>query len=780
MPLFCAYSLLYPFTPLFIPFVNFCNNFIKNPKVFRKTAVIHAKGKSIRSQKMSIDVNLLKFLSTFKGDSIAEKLQNMEALEGNGDGTLLKQEFMDAVHENAQLIDINDWNGECTSQRDLIDKWWASLDTIQSSKKIEGTNGKFNEVNALSKTEIDQFTAKAGEIDWAAITAETRTDVNKSSIDDVKDKFTVDLKPLLEAKEHYTREVVKNLFASSYELAQLSTEDADRFNTAVMSAIENNYKSCLGADKSIDYDRLDVAILNDVTDSYFNNDQAMLDKMHREDISDLYNTRIEKIDSFDDPNYAGDVRAAASDCLTQIYDQYDSAYLDNIFDQVFGTHVIEEIEAKVKNDKIDDVRTEMDGLLDGLMNDENLAVKPHVDYQISVFPPANKQLYTGGEWSFVPEYSIVRTLGGRPKKQNIPAKDIKVEFVGDDLGAKWSRTDNTIKITAGDTTGDVKVKVTIVAPNGTTSSYEVTVTVKAKPVETVPPESGSDNVGDENNIGDGGDIAGLSDEEKRAAIISRFGELESSMWGNHSEIENGRVIRGDKYSDDSSHIWDNNFKSMYDRHDGIRLYYSCNESGGNWDKVCGELRVRLKEIVNYVATMMSGMLAEYGVANLTEYQIDQIVDKFMNNHKSTKCNSTGQLSDVSTNEMNSEAMIGLKTNTNCVYEAYETVGKASHMYVVDFADIVDAILDKAFAVQNDDEKEENSDDQTDDDISTAQVVGAFLNPIAGVDTIIDAINGGDTDYEWYENLYNPLAVIDTVSDAVTGAVEWVGSLFKGW
>lgn len=106
--------------------------------------------------------DLFNFLSHFRGDSAKEKLENLEETCGDGDGKLVRNEFRNAVRQNEDMIKAYGWNGERSNMDDLADIWFAKLDTIKSSSKVEGTyynnDGTLTEgeeagANSLAKTE---------------------------------------------------------------------------------------------------------------------------------------------------------------------------------------------------------------------------------------------------------------------------------------------------------------------------------------------------------------------------------------------------------------------------------------------------------------------------------------------------------------------------------------------------------------------------------------------------------------------------------------------------
>ena len=97
--------------------------------------------------------NLFNFLSRFSGSNASDKLAELEKAHGNGDGTLLRSEFRDAVIENFDMIEVYGWNGEHSSAKDLADKWFESMDSVKSQSKIEGTY--FNQWGALTKNELN-------------------------------------------------------------------------------------------------------------------------------------------------------------------------------------------------------------------------------------------------------------------------------------------------------------------------------------------------------------------------------------------------------------------------------------------------------------------------------------------------------------------------------------------------------------------------------------------------------------------------------------------------
>ena len=64
----------------------------------------------------------------------------------NGDGVILKSEFRSFLEENLE------WNGEASAQNDLINEFWAKIDTNSTRTKISGTN--ITNQNALDANEL--------------------------------------------------------------------------------------------------------------------------------------------------------------------------------------------------------------------------------------------------------------------------------------------------------------------------------------------------------------------------------------------------------------------------------------------------------------------------------------------------------------------------------------------------------------------------------------------------------------------------------------------------
>ena len=71
----------------------------------------------------------------------------IEAADSNGDGAVTKAEFR-------TFMEDFEWDGETTEagKNDLINSFWASIDTDQSSSKISGT--KVKNKNALDSKEM--------------------------------------------------------------------------------------------------------------------------------------------------------------------------------------------------------------------------------------------------------------------------------------------------------------------------------------------------------------------------------------------------------------------------------------------------------------------------------------------------------------------------------------------------------------------------------------------------------------------------------------------------
>lgn len=109
--------------------------------------------------------NLFKFLSQqFGGSGAKESLKNLEKTCGNGDETLIKSEFNKAVQMNWGEILTNEWNGEYTNAKDLVDKFWDIMDTNQLNSKIQGTT--YTEFGAISEGELNNIDALGRGFEW--------------------------------------------------------------------------------------------------------------------------------------------------------------------------------------------------------------------------------------------------------------------------------------------------------------------------------------------------------------------------------------------------------------------------------------------------------------------------------------------------------------------------------------------------------------------------------------------------------------------------------------
>lgn len=71
-----------------------------------------------------------------------------DAVDSNGDGTIIKSEFRSFMEDNFE------WDGETTEagKNDLINSFWKTIDSNRSATKIENT--KFKNANALDKNEV--------------------------------------------------------------------------------------------------------------------------------------------------------------------------------------------------------------------------------------------------------------------------------------------------------------------------------------------------------------------------------------------------------------------------------------------------------------------------------------------------------------------------------------------------------------------------------------------------------------------------------------------------
>ena len=110
--------------------------------------------------------DLFNFLSHFRGDSAKEKLENLEETCGDGDGKLVRNEFRNAVRQNEDMIKAYGWNGERSNMDDLADIWFAKLDTIKSSSKVEGTyynnDGTLTEGEEAGANSLEQNLINSG------------------------------------------------------------------------------------------------------------------------------------------------------------------------------------------------------------------------------------------------------------------------------------------------------------------------------------------------------------------------------------------------------------------------------------------------------------------------------------------------------------------------------------------------------------------------------------------------------------------------------------------
>jgi len=97
---------------------------------------------------MSInDIKFYQFISDYQTIN-GNWVESVDSQFGNGDGTLTKSEFSKFLEQSW------DWNGEESSLKDLVNKYWKEFDTNQGYGKIEGTN-VYN-MNGLDKNEINK------------------------------------------------------------------------------------------------------------------------------------------------------------------------------------------------------------------------------------------------------------------------------------------------------------------------------------------------------------------------------------------------------------------------------------------------------------------------------------------------------------------------------------------------------------------------------------------------------------------------------------------------
>lgn len=209
--------------------------------------------------------NLYKFLALFGGNSAKQNLNNIDnsAGIGNGDGVLIKAEFDRAVTGNWDIIKGNGWNGEATNKKDLIDKWWASLDVNHSNRKIAGSD--MTEVNALSGKELDRIDSLAQDFDWEASRADTNYKVG--SVDDTDNNPENNLTKLYdEAVLHYKNiEVLKNL--CNEELFEKVMKDVKTLYSVIQVSVSQNLKDCV-SNGAIEYDKLDKCVLSAIEEKF--------------------------------------------------------------------------------------------------------------------------------------------------------------------------------------------------------------------------------------------------------------------------------------------------------------------------------------------------------------------------------------------------------------------------------------------------------------------------------------------------------------------------------
>ena len=104
--------------------------------------------------------NLFHFFTIFNGDNMKDKIKDMESTYGNNDGTLTKGELKKAVEDNKALLELYGWDGYRDGNfDDLVDKWFAQMDTIKTNKNIKGT--RYTETGAISAEEIEALSTKA-------------------------------------------------------------------------------------------------------------------------------------------------------------------------------------------------------------------------------------------------------------------------------------------------------------------------------------------------------------------------------------------------------------------------------------------------------------------------------------------------------------------------------------------------------------------------------------------------------------------------------------------
>ena len=72
-----------------------------------------------------------------------------DIFDDNRDGVILKVEYTDVMYANE-----NKWDGEKSQYRDLVDDFWAKMDTNTKQGEIKGTN--FHNFNALNANEVEK------------------------------------------------------------------------------------------------------------------------------------------------------------------------------------------------------------------------------------------------------------------------------------------------------------------------------------------------------------------------------------------------------------------------------------------------------------------------------------------------------------------------------------------------------------------------------------------------------------------------------------------------
>jgi hypothetical protein len=134
-------------------FVNFCNNFLKNPKVIKKYADIYIKRDKRKGQNMTSKINkeesisrVYQFLNNYKGDWKADA-------DRNGDNVIIKSEF--GTFLKKANFDFN-FNGVTVSEndkQDIIKAFWDTIDIEKTGKLNSGRN--ISDKGALNANELN-------------------------------------------------------------------------------------------------------------------------------------------------------------------------------------------------------------------------------------------------------------------------------------------------------------------------------------------------------------------------------------------------------------------------------------------------------------------------------------------------------------------------------------------------------------------------------------------------------------------------------------------------